>query len=657
MPGWRNVRGNKSTATAQALICFDTETNRTPHPKIEGQEIESLRLGVARYARIEGGELTRRQTFRFQRAADFWGWLHDRCRRRECTWIVAHNLGFDLTVLEFWRRLADNEFALHWDSQPRKRKDGSTPASRTVHGTICLEDPPTILRVRTSRGAIVQFVDSLNYWRMPLKTIGAHLGLEKLEMPSRGASQNEWFIYCERDVEILETALVGYYNWVKANDLGMVRSTVGAQAYGAWRHRWMPKNFTTHDFPDVRAIERAAYYGGELACFYYGQIPRNPKGTQAFLWDSRNDRRERPWGPVHRLDVTGLYPSVMHGNVYPRKLLDWDTRKDAEGLDPQTLTPGHIARVVIETRTEPLSVKTKTGVLRAIGCFTTVLAGPELIRARDAGAIQLVRQWARYELTDLFSPYVEHFWSLRQQAQERGDLIADQLCKSFLNSLYGKFAQWAPAWKDLPGIIPPEPWGVYVDIDLVNKELTWHRSIAWHAQQATPRLERPESSPAVSAFVTAHARERMRALRQVAGEGNYYYQGIDSLFCSPAGLRNLERSGEVHARSLGRLRLEETADDAEIFGYNHYRLGEREIIASIRSTATRVATQAWRQEQFDRLASILASEPVPGVPVRTVTANLRTDLVRGSVDEFGWVHPTVYHDQPEPLPETSDSAS
>jgi len=657
MGAWRYVRGNKSTAQPQTLVFLDTETISEPTLGCPTERIERFRLGCAIHVRLESGKVTRRSVLQFSKTDNFWGWLQKYLSKSRTLWLWCHNAGFDATQVGLLSLIEDGEFRLSWPIGPTKDSAGSPVEQKKRKGIVCLDDPPTILECRHASGGLLKLVDTLNFWRLPLAELGESVKLDKLPMPSRDAPDIEWQEYCLRDCEILERVVLSLLEWHADHDLGQFRPTAASCAYGAWRHRFRGSEVVLHDETQVKELERAAYFGGQLEVYYLGPVVKRKNDGSAWLFDKEIHGLAYPSAPVIKLDVTGLYPSVMRDQLYPCKLVDWRLRPDREGADISDLDGTCIARVLIDSPADTYPLRERGRTLFARGLYWTTLAGPELSRALTAGHVVGLGWWASYRLADLFSSYVDFFWQLRFMAQLAGNGVEEGLCKLFLNSLYGKFGQRTPEWLDRPDVLPPIPWGGFLDYDRSASRLDQYRAIGWHCQQLVSRGEHNQAFPAIAAFVTAHGRERMRQFRSIAGAGNYYYQGVDSLFVSAHGLAALKKAGYVESCTLGKLRIEETADSAYFHGHNHYRIGEHRVIASIKRGATLLKDAEYQQDEFDHLSSTIERGPDNGVLVRRVVRKLSGPPIAGTVDRFGWVKPPWRDCRTYPQINPSDSTN
>lgn len=639
MCAWHYIRGNKSTAKPASIVVLKTETVGEPVPESATDTIERFRLGAASYCRHEKGKATRHDSIQFMDTQLFWNWLSQYQHKTRPVWVFGHNIGYHAAQVGLLDKIESHEYRLAWPVGVIKRqKDGEL--KRTIrNGIVCLDDPPIIIECRHLNGCLLRIVDTLNYWRCGIPELATMVCDKQYTLPAIDDPDAYWLAYCQHDVEIIQKAILKFIAWHEEHDLGMFRYTVSGCAFGAWRHRFMPGGIVKHDETGVKRLERASYYGGQLGLYYIGKVVAPKNGQYTLLSADQRWGEEKPIGPTYKLDVTGLFPSVMRDNEYPTKLIDWKVCQDGKGPDKSELDYTCIARVLVDTGTNTYPLREHNRVIFPSGLFWTTLCGPELSQALALGEVNGVGSFARYVLSDIFSTYVDYFWQLRYMAQLSCNTIEANLCKVFLNSLYGKFGQRSAAWVNRPDIMPPIPWGTYHDFDAATKSLRHYRAIGWHTQEELERGEHRDAYPAIAAFVTAYARDRMAAYRGIAGKGNYYYQGIDSLFVSPAGYRRLDKAGCIRECTLGKLRVEEVAGSCSFTGYNNYDTGTRLVMSSMKANAIQQGNGTYQQCETDHLSSTIERGPKGGIRVRRVTRKMSSSVIAGTIDKHGWVSP------------------
>jgi len=630
---------NHTTRTPARHVVVDTETWPETVPGKPGWALHLFRLGHAIALRFEGTRVKARVPLAFNDLSAWWEWLRSRMNRSEPLIVWAHNLGFDLTVLRFWERLDAGEYSFEGEWQSRAK--GGHGRLKTVKwaGFLATEDPPTLCVVRHESGAIVKFVDSLNWWRTSLRKLGAKFGRDKLPFPGWDAGVWEWARYCQQDAEILETAVTHLVRWIRTNDYGVFKLTAPAQAYAAYKHRFMQHKLIAHDWPEVRALERAAYYGGQVELFYRGHVVPRAEWTAWVSGRKTGSREAALDGPVYHLDVTSLYASVMADQDYPKNLEE--VREDVPLDQVRALLRVYcgIAWVELGSEVDPWPYRDSTRTEWCIGTFDTKLAGAELLRAVEDGHVRRVLRLALYSADRLFADYVAHFWKKRVEARARGNKIEEELCGLWLKALWGKFGRWAAPWKDLPGEIGREPWGIWPRLDVVSGEVEEYRSIAYHVQLRQERLEDPRAMPSVAACVAAAARERMRELRRIAGPRTVLYQATDSLHVTQAGYEQLLAAGEVADFQLGKLRVVGVHQRAEYQGLNTYCLDGVWVRAGVKEEALVTAGGKLAQVDFDSLNTILSRAPQGGVFARPRLVSPTVDYPRGVIAGDGWIAP------------------
>lgn len=660
------LRSNKSCASPGAFICFDTETLPEPYPSHDGAELHKLRLGVAVYFRLEKGKQTRREVFRFTKSSQFWSWVANKLHPRIPIWVWAHNLPFDLTVVEFWKLLEAGLFQLTDPEQEAGGNQHDGKGRGWGKGFMLLDDPPTVISCKMSGVGRLILCDTLNYFLTSLKKMGEAVGHAKLDMPAFDAPDSEWWPYCENDVVVTEKCVVGLVNWVKENDLGRFRYTRAAQALSAFRHRFKMQPIEFHDEPDVRNLERACYFGGRLEAYFLGECVSSPPTKQQKRMFRSDPAGLTPRAPIYELDVCSLYPHVMRENCFPNRLLDSSFERGSVGDWRRELGGDCCAVVRLVTDNEYPVRHPSIGTYYPRGDYYTALCGAELDRALTAGDVVECAAWSRYNLSPLFGPFVDYFWTRRAEYEKSGDTLYAELCKYIMNSLYGKFGQLSAEWVDRQGLEPPTNWGPWIVDNRAAGTETEYRVVGGNVQERIPRGELFNTSPAIAAWVTAYGREAIRNIREAAGRENCLYLVTDAVYVTQEGYDRLAAAGWIADRVMGKLSVKHVADSCEIRGLHHLTLGEHVKHGAIKATAVKIGKNRYREIRFQHLASILAGRqdesrtgadtagdagvgagrlpPLPGVLVYPVEKEIRLSYTRGVQTASGWVSPLTIND-------------
>lgn len=615
----RRIKFNHSNATPRHIISFDCETR--PDETSPGSRVTSHRFRLATTAEVTlRKDRPRNKIFcRFTTQQSVWNYITSLTGLGHTTWLVGHNVLFDLVVSGFPDQMMQGRFTIDWPRAKRKREGEGEDDPHNV-GLCCIESPPTIIALRCSKtqGRLV-IVDSLNWFPVPLSEMGDACGLPKGKMPEFSAPDDDWFSYCERDSDIVLETMINLIDWVRDNNCGMFRYTAASQAYAAYRHRFMRKQILVHDSGSVKRLERSAYIGGRTEVFRLGSF--------ACM--------------VHQLDINSLFPHVMRNGRFPSLLDKYDDERSLSHTLPDIAYADSVAEVEINTL-DPIFPCKRDGVtVYPVGRFTTFLCGHELHYAVDKGYVKQVGRYAQYKCDDLFSLWVDELWGLRQSYKESGNRLYEQFAKRLLNSLYGKFGQRAPGWVNCPGDLSGLPWTKWIGTGEMPNEVVNFRSIGWNIQRQTDRGEIEGSFVAISAFVTSAARMYMNAIRWTAGVRDCFYQGVDSVMVSDAGLERLQAAGMVGDTELGKLRLQCSSADGEILGCADYRIGDKVVIAG-RARAMTVGEEGEQlQRKFDATRNLFSGRPIDYID-ETLEPWTRAGLYRkGSVGEDGWVHPHI----------------
>lgn len=658
---WHYLRRLKTTTTPASILIFDTETYPIADANIPGKEWHHLRLWVAEYLRIEGGKETRNEVVSGASADEFWQYVKTKLDKKRPLWMFAHNLGFDLTVLGFWKDVLESKWEFK-QTLPKRTSSKGNACAEHWYGCSVLNDPPTIVKCRepgTTKTIIA--VDTYNYFRSSLAELGESIGVQKSQKPSNDAPLIVWADYCYQDCQVLKHAVMSLINFVKDNDLGTFGLTVSAQAMFAYRSRFIEDNCQILIHGNKRAInlERQSFHGGAVHCWFKGKVVKEDEYDSLPL--SLHDEKPYRLGPVHYLDVQSFYPSIMHSEPLPYKLKRmYDNPSEGE-FNEALESKGVIADVTLDCDEPGFPVTRAMRTYYATGRLRTVLPYPELARAVSEKCIVKINAMATYEVGFIFRRFVYYFWQLRKEYEKNGNLPMAYMCKLMLNSLYGKFGMKKYRWEDAKNHPSPVPFGYFFERGERDKETQVFRSMCWLPQKqcssvcetfecngihcanpgdcGKPPLEYEDSFPAIPSYVTSHGRERILVYRAKALRKNCYYSDTDSIHTNDVGLYRLQNAGLVSSGELGYLRLVESAYSAEYRGYKDYTFNGVDTIAGMKKDATNKTPDSYEQLQFQRLHSILRGEQLNSVAVqRVIVPKPRPELL-GEVDASGIVSP------------------
>jgi len=585
------LKPNKHCETVHNAIWFDTESKQEVDH--EGTITHELAFGIAAYRRRRRGtRWTNPEWCTTRSSASFWDWVDSKCRDRSKLYLFCHNTSFDVPITRCFEHLTNLGFRLK---------------------TCVIDAPPTILKWRKGSRTIV-LLDTLNIWRMPLKQLGQHIGLPKLDMPEGIPEGPEWDRYARRDVEIIMEACLKWWDMLQARDWGGFAPTLASQALRTYRHKYMhhPILIDNHD----KALElcREAYSGGRVECMRLGPI------------------KER----IHYLDVNSMYPAVMQYYDYPTKLYGYTSHASVEDVRRWIDNSCVVAECRIETDEPVYAIKRDGKLICPVGRFRALLTTRELRYALLRGHTVAIERAACFHRAPIFLPFVESLYSLRVAAKVAGQETEAWLIKILLNSLYGKFGQRGAIWENVD-IQPTIDAGTWREFDSVTGNVTRWRALGGIVQCQSKESEARDSHPAIAAHVTADARMLLWAYRHAAGHENVYYTDTDSLLVNDRGRERLRFY--LDPNQLGLLKVEDVYTEGHIWGAKDYRLGDYERHKGVRASASWLDTNTVQQQQWSSLKGMLASGELTDPTTKQVIKRLKRTYSKGHVATDGRVYP------------------
>lgn len=593
---------NKLSRRPAAVLFIDCEaTIQEPTPDLQEH---SYRLGVGCFCEYEEeAGLQVREWRDLPKDRHLWQWVDTLAQTHSNLLIVSHNADYDARVSRAFTHLP----AL-----------GYTPKT-AIMGNSC-----TLFAWEQGKTEIT-FLDNLNIWRASLENLGRSLGINKLEIDFKTATDKDLLVYCRRDVEILVRLWQDWLAFLDTHDLGSFGITAAKQAFNAYRHRWLDVKIGIHNQETAASLEREAFKGGRTECFTIGKLPA---------------------GTYYKLDVNSLYAAMMRWYPFPAKLVKVVQNVRLPYLDRLLKDYLVIAEVLIETDL-PIYVKRLAGRnCYPTGAFLTVLSTPEVEIARINGDLKGVGRVALYTPADLFSRYVEYWHPLRKEYKEAGDTARSNMAKLMCNSLQGKFGQRGNK-QEIIGEAPLSDVWVRRWIDGESDRKCTDLCFGGVIIRQESGGESYDSFAAIPAHVSAYGRLYMWSLIELAGRGNVYYMDTDSLLVSEEGKRNLE--GMIHPLALGYLKVEGTATEVEIRAKKDYRFGNLRTVKGVKADAVRLAPALYEQWHFSTLRYAFAEGSLDGVKVSKVKKKLRYVPVAGTIERDGTVRPPHLHLTPETL--------
>ena len=486
--------------------------------------------GWASCSWLSHGQLVDQRDTRLGRPEDFWKFLYSHLAHDRSTWVMAHSLGYQLTMLGAWDRIG-------------------TPEQEWCWGVV--EDPPTILVTRRGR-RLIRYVDTANYWRMSLCNLIQKSGLAASAERYTATSQTSAFAAARSKSTLLSELITAIIRSLSQEQICGWQSTAASLSYGAWRQSFARVPPSPHHNRAATNLERAALFGGRLECSRHGPVS----------------------GGVNAVDVNSLYPYVMATQPMPYRLQSYQEETTVRELH-QALH-GHLclAEVAVEVPPHPLPYRRDGQVDYSMARGVYTLAGEELDVCVSTGMVTAVGRMARYDADDLFSAFVYYFYPRKTQAKEEGRLAEYELYKLILNGLSGKFAQKTWHWEACTEIPAPDRWAWWQHVPRGATRPISCRCLAGNVESLRGEGSARRSFPSITASITAGGRCHLEELVETAGEAQTYYLDTDSLHVSGAGLKELVRADAIHDTRLGACKVVTRGADAHYWGAKQYRVGD-----------------------------------------------------------------------------------
>jgi hypothetical protein len=588
------IKPTSGSVRPSHIIFLDTETTQTNLGV--GEIKHTLKLGYAQYCRSRRGKsLVVQSTHVIKDVPSFWQWVDRLHQPKTKIYLVAHNLNFDLPVLDAFSELSRRGYTL------------TQFYSKGMTG---------IFRWRNDSRHLIA-LDNGNFFAGRLEKWGGIVGLPKLKVDFETVNDDELLTYCMRDVEIMRRLWLTWFEFLDANNCGSFKYTVASTAFNTYRHAFIPGRIYLHSDDHLCRLERDAYHGGRVECFYQGELD--------------DDR-------YYYLDVNNMYGYVMREHTYPTAL--WGS-KDAASISflaSKLARACVVANVDVKIDDNPYPYKHNGYQCYPIGSFNITLTTPELRYALERDWIRAVYDIAWYKPSPLFKAYIDHFYALRLKYREQGQEGFATIAKLLINSLYGKFGQRGLQQEKIgecdPTIVKSER--VYNNRTGRVSELIY---LGGSIIETWGEGESYYSFPAIAAHVTAYARMHLFSLIRSVPQKHVYYCDTDSLIVDSEGLSEIGHL--LDENQLGSLKIELESDWLIINAPKDYHMENRFRTKGISHNAEQIDDDTYRQIQWRRLRGMIHLGSVSHYRATMTTKHLSRRIHSGVVYPDGWIKPFV----------------
>jgi hypothetical protein len=590
------IKPTKLQGFPKRLVFLDTET--TEH-KVNTKISElSFKMGALIYVELDkNAEIIKREIVQLYNRMDFFNWYNSTLYDRRPIYFFAHNIGFDLRILECF-----HEFA-----------------------KMGLESEPPIVNDRTfiwivkNIGQTLYFLDTANFAVQTVEQLGNDMNLPKLPMPDKNAPMSDWEAYNVQDCVILELFIVRYIQWLHTNQLGQFKLTLASQTMTTWRHKFMTVNVHIHNVMKFIELERTAYHGGRTECFYIKEFK-----NQHF----------------YNLDVNSMYPYVMRNKQLPTKFVKTYKRIDPKDVLRQEKDYYFIATVKLKTDENAYPLMHNNRLCFPVGSFETVLHHSELIYAIKHKHVAEIGLTAVYDKGYIARDYIDFMYNMKIEAEKNGDKSTRYFAKIAMNSWYGKWGQTnvsreiydTPDSDDIGRICYSYPAK-----RMYGQILNWFGSTVVELRSGETSI----SFPAIAGAVTAESRMHLYHYMQIAGIDNVYYVDTDSIITNKMGYNNLYAA--IDTTKLGYLKLEGEANYLEIRGNKDYNFGDKSRTKGKSKNAIDIKANVWEQIQFEGISQWLNIGGKSTVRITKIVKRRSFNYTKGKVNEkTGKIFPFVF---------------
>lgn len=439
----------------------------------------------------------------------------------------------------------------------------------TIFGNIFDLDQNAIFNGRFifATNGNAKFADSLNIFPTSLKKLGELIGLEKMDISDtfingtvpknlftyRGSKKNKkrkkvsehMIKYCIRDCEIAHVALTQVFE-----ETGFLAITQASLSMKLFRSRYFPRKLIYSE----EAVEkfRPSYFGGRTEAFRLGKMPR--KGAYVY-------------------DINSMYPDAMMNAKFPditrlRTFKDFDNEphiipfEDStgdvrlkyridNGLDMfMLMLKGNegVVHCLVEHKEARfpclpvlMEIEKETKLVFPTGIFTGHWNFNEMRYALASGLVEILEV---YEFTcgpSITSPFQKFVSDLYERRKKSTNEFEKYRLKIFMNSLYGKFAEYrTEETLFFPDIEKKEFFDAYAKYEKEGNLLRvlsasielQNRGVRWGFMFIKTDEKKDWSIPAYASYITSYARTKLLSYLHQYEEFDPVYCDTDSIFFS-----------------------------------------------------------------------------------------------------------------------------
>jgi DNA polymerase type B, organellar and viral len=595
------IRKNESARIPERFIILDTEACRERNSK---GEVQSWALAVATFLTWSKKGTYTTSTSRFETPETLWSAVSDFTRTGRRTVLYAHNLNYDLRISQALSLLPK----LGWNLKDM-RLDGRGSWSKWSRDKASLN-----------------LCDSASIFPVSLEQLGLLLEMPKLPLP-RSDQREKLFQRCERDVEILATAIIQYVMWLRSGQCGNWQMTGASQSWSHWRHSHYTHPILVHDNEEALCAERAAMHSGRCEAWRWGKYSGQP---------------------FYEYDWQNSYPRIARDCLLPTRLAGTVASPSAESLDALCRKYAVLADCEVTTDTPCVPTQSDGRTLWPTGTFRTTLWDPEICVLREAGAtVRVYRAWL-YKREPALKEWAEWILSSLHDHSHAVEGWKKLILKHWSRALIGRFGMRYSSWEHYATSLESR---IYMS-DLANSE---DGSVSTLMQVGTDifisgqQKEIDDGCPQITGYIMSEARAKLWRVAQQIGPKNVFYMDTDSLIVNSKGHERIQES--LCCNLFDGLRSKGKFRSIQIFGPRSLITDNRPVVAGMPRGSKNMGSDTWSGEVWRGAKESVRLNEANIVSIRSTTFHLRYNSNRRHFEPEGQ---TVPYSLPGMVPQKDD---
>ena len=537
----------------------------------------------------------------------------------------------------------------------RDAQDTNTPADPVIVHQLITRGNPTIVKYSVG-GRTLTWVSASQYTGAGCAAVGRQLGIPAPGGLPRDPDRDPDDEHDEWQAIVWLRYMCDLSDWWRAVGGGPWSATAGGLGMSFVRRRLAPKSVLSHTDDTARGIEERALFGGRASVWCVAQVGAGNPPPATIGPTATATRYPRVAGPVEMWDVRSMYPSILERERFPVRYVGVIHRPSLSELQDAGRDYLLIAEVELDTPVGEYPYRDGDRLRFPAGRFRTVLPGPELAAALDAGHVTECVRAVFYLPGRPFARAAAELKGLRAAAELEGDEIRAGFVKMLSNAYSGKMAQRKYDWVRRPDVAAWADWGQWPEPTPDGSGVVWFRAAAGLVWEKRPHRHGGRPLGAVYSFLTSYGRALMRGVRESLPPKSVVSQDTDGLWVVGAArdrfttvAQALERQGYTLARKSVR-------PSGRWLGPRHYWTTGGWVLSGFHLPTPAATAGSW-SDTYTRIPPLGTSAgPPSGVQVVTRDNLLLSVDCDGAVGPDGWVTPRVIRPAYSPIPRSASES-